>query len=75
MASADTNRMAFWNPALPVKDRVDDLVRVLGKRPFNKSVEYDEFINASWKRVPTPPAEAGAVGEPAEPAEPAVACK
>ena len=29
MASADTSRMAFWNPALPVKDRVDDLVRRL----------------------------------------------
>ncbi|EOD17715.1 ATP-dependent metalloprotease FtsH, partial [Emiliania huxleyi CCMP1516] len=28
----------------------DDLIRVLGERPFSKSVDYDEFVNASWKR-------------------------
>jgi len=27
----------------------DDLISVLGPRPFAKSVEWDEFINASWK--------------------------
>merc|ERR1712087_841341 len=26
----------------------DDLINVLGPRPFKKSVEWDEFINASW---------------------------
>lgn len=53
----------------------DDLMRVLGARPFNKSVDWDEFINAAWKPKP-------AVGTAADPdpaadgsAEPAVACK
>lgn len=26
----------------------EDLISVLGPRPFNKSTEYDDFINASW---------------------------
>jgi beta-glucosidase len=29
MAAADTSKMAFWNPSLPLRDRVDDLVRRL----------------------------------------------
>merc|ERR1712087_82842 len=28
----------------------DELRQVLGERPFKKSVEYDEFINASWQK-------------------------
>lgn len=27
----------------------DDLTAVLGKRPFGKSLEFDDFINASWE--------------------------
>jgi len=27
----------------------DDLISVLGPRPYSKNVEWDEFINASWK--------------------------
>jgi len=27
----------------------EDLIAVLGERPFKKSVDYDEFINASWQ--------------------------
>ena len=27
----------------------EDLIRILGPRPHSKSVEYDDFINASWK--------------------------
>jgi len=36
----------------------DDLVSVLGPRPFKKSVEWDEFINASWKSKGSGSAEA-----------------
>ena len=28
----------------------DELRKVLGERPFKKSVEWDEFINASWQK-------------------------
>jgi len=38
----------------------DDLIDILGERPFKKSVEYDEFINASWEESKTTSAEAAA---------------
>lgn len=40
----------------------DDLIAILGERPFKKSVDYDEFISASWQGKPA----AGAVGADAE---------
>ena len=27
----------------------EDLIRILGPRPYSKSVEYDDFISAAWK--------------------------
>ena len=27
----------------------EDLISILGPRPHSKSVEYDDFINASWR--------------------------
>ena len=29
----------------------EDLVEILGPRPWSKSVDYDAFINASWAPV------------------------
>ena len=34
---------------------VEDIVAVLGPRPFHKSTEYEEFINASYKPEAAPP--------------------
>jgi len=27
----------------------DDLIEILGPRPFGKSTDYEDFVNASWK--------------------------
>ncbi len=44
----------------------DDLISVLGQRPFSKSVDYDEFINASWKKGDAP-ADGASSPKPAAP--------
>jgi len=50
----------------------DELREVLGERPFKKSVDWDQFINASWKRSAKPPAKppAESAEGPAAPDEP-----
>ena len=29
----------------------EELINILGPRPFSKSVDYDEFINAAWQNT------------------------
>jgi AFG3 family protein len=46
----------------------EELVQILGPRPFSKSVEYDEFIAAAWTSAEAAPVEVerGAEGEAGE---------
>mmetsp|Transcript_20307 Transcript_20307/g.44042 ORF Transcript_20307/g.44042 Transcript_20307/m.44042 type:complete len:829 (+) Transcript_20307:168-2654(+) len=46
----------------------EDLIRVLGPRPFKKSVEWDEFINASWDKAKADKSTSAEGGSPQVPA-------
>lgn len=48
--SENKSQLTALAEALLAKEVIgtDDLTEVLGKRPFNKSIEWDEFISASW---------------------------
>ena len=47
----------------------EELVSILGPRPYSKSVDYDAFINAAWN--PTDAQRAAAAAAAAAPAAPA----
>jgi hypothetical protein len=46
----------------------EELVSILGPRPYSKSVDYDAFINAAWNPTDAQRAAAAAAAAPAAPA-------
>ena len=51
----------------------EELISILGPRPYSKSVDYDAFINAAWNPTDAQRAAAAAAAAAAAPAAPASA--